>query len=100
MWVAPQTWFDAPLLFLLGVASLLAIVFVNRALALAPASVVVPYQYTLVLWAIVFGYFVFGDVPKPLTLVGAAIIVAAGLFIFFREAKRGAEVVLEVPPER
>jgi drug/metabolite transporter (DMT)-like permease len=100
VWVTPETWFDAPLLLLLGVASLLAIVFVNRAFALAPASVVVPYQYTLVVWAVVFGYLVFGDVPRVLTLVGAAIIVAAGLFIYFREAKLGVEIEPEAPPER
>jgi drug/metabolite transporter (DMT)-like permease len=60
---------------------------VNQSLRLAPASVVVPYQYSLIVWAVIFGYFVFGDVPKPHTLVGAAIIVASGLFIFLREQR-------------
>ena len=51
----------------------------------APASIVVPYQYTLIVWAVVFGYFVFGGVPRTSTLIGAGIIVGAGLFIFLRE---------------
>ena len=38
---------------------------VNRSLKLAPASVVVPYQYSMIVWAVMFGYFVFGDVPRP-----------------------------------
>ncbi len=51
-----------------------------------------PYQYTLMVWAIVFGYVVFGDVPDMLTLAGAAIIIAAGLFIYFRERKVAGEM--------
>lgn len=86
-WV-PPTARDAALLGLLGVVSLGAHVLVNRSLKLAPASVVTPFQYTLLLWAVVFGYVVFGDVPGPATLAGAAIIVAAGLFIAHRERVR------------
>ena len=58
---------------------------VNRSLQLAPASVVVPYQYTMIVWAVVFGFLVFGDVPDAFTLTGAAIIIAAGLYILWRE---------------
>ncbi len=78
---------DFLLLLLLGVVAAVAIVLVNQSLRLAPASVVVPYQYSLIVWATLFGFFVFGDVPKTHTLVGAAIIVASGLFIFLREQR-------------
>jgi drug/metabolite transporter (DMT)-like permease len=89
--VAPFDWVpvahtsDLFRLALLGLVSLVAIVCVNRSLRLAPASVVVPYQYTLIIWAVLFGYFVFGDMPSWRVIAGAAIIVAAGLYIFFRE---------------
>jgi drug/metabolite transporter (DMT)-like permease len=86
-WVAP-TAIDAGLLALLGVVSMIAHVCVNRSLKLAPASVVVPYQYTLIIWAIVFGFFVFGDVPEIAMIVGAIIIIAAGIYIFVREQVR------------
>ena len=70
-------------------------VCVNRSLKLAPASTVVPYQYTTIVWAVLFGYLVFGDVPDAWMLAGAAIIIAAGLFIFLRErAARAARVIL------
>jgi drug/metabolite transporter (DMT)-like permease len=62
-----------------------AMACVNRSLKLAPASVVVPYQYTMIVWAAIFGYLVFGDVPSWPVVTGAAIIIAAGLYIFFRE---------------
>lgn len=89
--VAPFQWVpvahssDLVLLGLLGANALVAIVAVNRSLRLAPASIVVPYQYSLIIWAVLFGFFVFGDMPSWRVLLGAAIIVAAGLYIFFRE---------------
>jgi drug/metabolite transporter (DMT)-like permease len=46
---------------------------------------VVPYQYTMLIWAIALGYLVFGDVPDAPMLVGSAIIVGSGLYIFWRE---------------
>jgi drug/metabolite transporter (DMT)-like permease len=88
--VAPLDWVppsprDFALLSLLGVVAMLANFCVVRSLKLAPASVVVPYQYTLLVWAVVFGYLVFGDVPRPGMVVGAGLIIGAGLFIFLRE---------------
>jgi drug/metabolite transporter (DMT)-like permease len=92
-------WYDAALLALLGLVGLTAIVCVNRSLKLAPASVVVPYQYMLIVWAVIFGYIFFGDVPALATLVGAAIIVGAGLFIFVREQRLALPSEPEMPPE-
>ena len=83
-WVA-LTWTDGALLVVLGVVATVAHLCVNRALKLAPASVVVPYQYTMIVWAIIFGYVFFGDSPRAAMLVGAAIIIAAGIYIFIRE---------------
>ncbi|MBX3566552.1 MAG: DMT family transporter [Rhizobiaceae bacterium] len=83
-WVTP-TGSDFALLSLLGVVAMLAHVCVNRSLKLADAATVTPFQYTLLIWGISMGWIVFGDVPRPAMLIGAAIIVAAGLFIFFRE---------------
>jgi drug/metabolite transporter (DMT)-like permease len=80
---------DLLLLLLLGVVSIGSIVLVNQSLRLAPASIVVPFQYSLIVWAMLFGYLVFGDVPHWHTLIGAAIIVASGLFIFLREQHLG-----------
>ena len=102
--VAPFDWRpfahtqDIPMLALLGVMALVAIVAVNRSLRLAPASVVVPYQYTMIVWAALFGYFVFGEVPSWNVLAGAAIIVAAGLYIFFREQIVAKPAVPQVSP--
>lgn len=78
--VAPS---DLWLLLLLGVVAMLAHVLINRALKLADAAVVAPIQYTLLFWAVIFGYIVFGDIPSPAMAIGAALIVASGLIVFF-----------------
>lgn len=83
-WVDPSLR-DYGLLGLLGVVALFAHIATNKALKLAPASTVVPYQYTLIVWAVILGYLVFGDVPPLSTLVGAVIIVGAGVWIFWDE---------------
>ena len=98
-WVTPTT-SDLMLLALLGMVAMVAHVCVNQSLVLAPASTVVPYQYTTILWALLFGYAVFGDVPDAYMLTGAAIIIGAGLFIFLRERRlvRKDPAFSEPPP--
>jgi drug/metabolite transporter (DMT)-like permease len=81
-----------------GCISVGALLCVNRSLKLAPASVVVPYQYSMIVWAVAFGYVVFGDVPQVTTIVGAAIIIGAGTYIFLREQKLGREEATVSPP--
>lgn len=87
-------------LALLGVLAMAGMACVNRALLIAPASVVAPYHYTLIVWGLAFGALFFDERPGPATLLGAAIITAAGLFIFFREKVRHGEVKPEhaIPP--
>ena len=57
-----------------------------------------PYQYTMIIWAGLFGYLVFGDVPSTNIIVGSTVIVGAGLYIFLRERKRGADDARVAPP--
>ena len=97
-WIAPSA-LDFGLMLVLGVVAMTAFACMNRSLKLAPASVVVPYQYTMIVWAVVLGWLVFGDVPDAFTLTGAAIIIGAGLYILWREqivARR--EPVVAAPP--
>jgi drug/metabolite transporter (DMT)-like permease len=96
-WVTPSAG-SLALFAVAGCISVSALVCVNRSLKLAPASVVVPYQYSMIIWAVIFGITVFGDVPQPATIVGAAIIIAAGLYIFLRERKLGREETAINPP--
>ncbi|WP_417584853.1 DMT family transporter [Pelagibacterium sp.] len=92
-WVTP-TLPDFLLLGTLGVVAMLAHMCVNRAVKLADAAAVAPLQYTLLPWAIIFGYLFFDELPRVLTLVGAAIIITSSFIIYLREqrTKRAAKV--------
>ena len=54
----------------------------------APATLLAPFSYVQLLSMIVSGYFIFGDVPKASTLLGAVIIIASGLYVLYHERRR------------
>ena len=88
--IVPFSWADpSPIdwvaLVASGVFSMLAHVAVNWAFKLTDAVVIAPFQYTQLFWAVVYGWFVFGDFPSTPKFIGAAMIVLSGLFIFMRE---------------
>jgi drug/metabolite transporter (DMT)-like permease len=56
-----------------------------KAFAWAPAAVVAPFNYTGLVWAILFGFFVFGEIPDIWIILGATLITTSGLYIFRRE---------------
>ncbi|NBB49335.1 EamA family transporter [Rhizobium sp. CRIBSB] len=88
------------LLGLLGIVAMSAHMLVNRALKISDAATVAPLQYTLLLWAVVFGYLFFDEVPRVTMVIGASLIVGSGLFIFFREQQlKKRDTVLPSVPE-
>ncbi len=78
---------DAAMLFGTGFTNAVGQWFWTRALHLAPAAAVTPFYYLMLIWALVIGFLVWGDVPSISLLVGSAIVVATGLFLFLREAR-------------
>ena len=98
-WSPIQSQTDLLLLGLLGVVAMSAHMLVNRALKMSDAATVAPLQYTLLLYAVIFGWMFFGDVPRLTMMVGAALIIASGLFIFIREQmlKKKQDRPKEVP---
>ena len=70
----------------LGYAGHLALVY---ALGQAPASTLAPYNYAGFLWAIVLGLLLFAEMPDGATLVGAAVILGAGIYVWHRERVHG-----------
>jgi len=57
----------------------------------APASMVAPFDYTAMLWAFLLGYVLFGELPDAFIVIGAAVVVGAGLFVIWRERQLGLE---------
>jgi drug/metabolite transporter (DMT)-like permease len=82
------TWIDAGALALAGAGNGIAQYWWTRSLTLAPPSAVVPFNYLSLVWATILGLVVWGDVPTPHLLVGAAVVVASGLYILWRETVR------------
>jgi len=86
-WVAPdlQGWV---LLLVAGVLGVIGHMLLIKALEAAPASVLQPFNYTLLVWATAVGFLLFGDLPDAVTVAGASIIVASGLYTWWRERVR------------
>ncbi|WP_377298018.1 DMT family transporter [Rhizobium sp. SGZ-381] len=99
-WVPLASATELLALGLLGIVAMSAHMLVNRALKISDAASVAPLQYTLLVWAIVFGWWFFGEVPRTSMVIGATLIVGSGLFIFFREKQlKTRDTVLPAIPE-
>jgi drug/metabolite transporter (DMT)-like permease len=85
-WVMP-TPVQLALMLAIGIVSMIAFWCVNQGLRLAAASAVAPFNYSSIVFATALGFLVFGDIPATATLLGAAIIIGAGLFIALRERR-------------
>ena len=57
------------------------------ALSIARASIIQPFHYTLIFWAIIFGYIFYDDVPDLFTIIGAIIITCSGIFVLSQSSK-------------
>jgi len=86
-WTPPdaRAWLLFMLMGFLGCISHFCLI---RSFRCAPATVVTPFGYSALLWSALFGYLIFDTLPDAWTLLGAAIIIASGLYIYHREKRR------------
>jgi S-adenosylmethionine uptake transporter len=73
------------LLVLSALFILLAYVLTVQVMRMGDAGATAPFRYTGLLWALLLGYFAFGEWPTVITLLGAVIVVATGVFTYYRE---------------
>ncbi len=97
VWVTP-TWHDILLGLIIGVASTAGQWIVVLAFRYADASVLAPFSYIQLLWVTLLGFVIFGEVPDVWTVVGAAFIVASGLYTAHRERVRHSKLVALAEP--
>ena len=96
VWTGPPSAFDLMLLLAVGAFGSAGHFLLILAHHRAPASVLSPFIYTQLLWALTFGYLVFNNVPNHWTLAGGAIVVGSGLYLIYREQKvRGTVAPIE-----
>jgi drug/metabolite transporter (DMT)-like permease len=88
-------------LIALGVLGGFAHILLTESYRYATASLVAPFDYTSMLWALLLGYWLFGELPETLVYVGAGIVTAAGLFVIWRERQLGLQRAREAegPPQ-
>lgn len=89
-WVVPRPW-EAALLVAAGLLGGVGQICLTSAYRHAEAGLVAPFDYASMLLAVIIGYTVFAEVPARATLIGAAIIIAAGILIIWRERQLGLE---------
>ena len=75
------------LLALMGFYGMFGHYMLIQAHRLSPAPLLAPYVYTQIIWMTLIGFVVFGDVPDAMTVIGAGIVVATGLYVFYREGQ-------------
>jgi S-adenosylmethionine uptake transporter len=83
----PMTLFDLGTVATMAVLASLASLCIILAYKNGEASVVAPMHYSQMVWAIIYGYFFFSELPDQFTLIGTGIIISSGLYVVFRETR-------------
>lgn len=78
-----------------GILSAAAMITLSLGFVYAKVSVAAPFHYTQIIWGVILGYFIFGDVPDLWTLTGAAIIIASGIWLIRHENKKKQAIQLQ-----
>jgi drug/metabolite transporter (DMT)-like permease len=95
-WVTPDLW-QLGLFAIAGTFGSLGILCLTKAFRLAPVATVSPFEYTALIWAALLGYLIWQELPDSMTLVGAGIVVASGLYILYRETVKTGEYQPKLP---
>lgn len=95
-WRVPLTWLAVTWLILGGISGGFGQIMMTFSYRFAEPSLLAPFDYTAMVWAVLFGFLVFTEVPEVLVLGGAAVVIAAGAFIAWREHRIGRELASRV----
>ena len=77
-----------PIFMIAGALAASGMICVSKAFIYADAALVSPFVYTQMIWAVLFGYLIFGDVPTLWMMTGAGIIIASGLALIMLEKNK------------
>jgi drug/metabolite transporter (DMT)-like permease len=89
-WIVP-TPLQAFILVMVGVTGGLGQIFLTLSYRYADTSLIAPFDYFSMIWAVIMGYLVFADLPSAYVITGGTIVVASGIFVIWREHKLGIE---------
>jgi len=91
-WVLP-TKIDLAIFIIMGLCGSIANLLLTQSYRLAEASLVTPIKYLSLIFAIVFGFLIWSEIPKLLTLFGALLVIISSLIIFMRENKLKKQII-------
>ena len=91
-WVMPSL-IDALILIIMGICGSVANLLLTQSYRLAETSLVTPIKYLSLVFAILFGFFIWNEIPKILTLIGAVLVILSSLIIFVREKHLKKQIV-------
>lgn len=89
-WIVPDAG-DALILVAMGLLGGIGQIMLTQSYRFAEASTIAPFEYTTMLWALLVGWLLFAEVPTIEVLLGAAIVISAGIFVIFRERRLGLD---------
>ena len=95
-WIMP-TKIDFLIFFVMGLCGSIANLLLTQSYRLAEASLVTPIKYLSLVFAIFFGFFIWSEVPKILTLIGAGLVILSSLIIFVRESQLKKQIIIPRP---
>ena len=95
-WVLPAG-FDLALMLLLGLIAALGFYCLSQAYVVSEASAIAPFEFTYILWAVVFGYLFWSEVPGMTTFIGIFVLIASNLYIWYRERRIGLSETAVLP---
>jgi drug/metabolite transporter (DMT)-like permease len=95
-WVMPQG-FDLPLMLVLGLIAAVGFYCLSQAYVVSEASAIAPFEFTYILWAVVFGYLFWNEIPGTTTFIGILVLVSSNLYIWYRERQIGLSETAVLP---
>ena len=91
-WKLPSL-LDFLIFMIMGLCGSIANLLLTQSYRLAEASLVTPIKYLSLVFAIIFGFMIWSEIPKVLTLIGAALVIISSLIIFVRETKLKKQII-------
>ena len=83
-WVMPGS-LDILLMLIIGLIAAVGFYCLSQAYCVSEASAIAPFEFTYILWAVLFGFLFWNEMPGPTTFIGIAILVSSSLYIWYRE---------------
>jgi drug/metabolite transporter (DMT)-like permease len=87
-WVMPTLW-ESFCLLCIGVTGGIGQILLTKSYQYGDTTLIAPFEYVSIIWASLFGFLIFGDIPTLYTLAGTVIVILSGLFVIYRERQLG-----------